>query len=244
MGKKKELIRGFVDTIPLGISVSIYGLVYGVLGGKAGLSVYEVIAMSMFVFAGASQIAAVQLIALGSNPVSIIITIFIINLRHFLMSASISPYLKEVSTRMKMLSAYFMTDESYAVTYSHFQKNKSSSFYFLGSGLNIYLFWGASGALGYLFGNALPVQFNYIFDFAFIAAFTGMLVPMVKDFPMITTVLASGIISVLGAMFIPGKWYILIAGIVASLVGYAANHFANLNNKSNVLSEGAAESEN
>ena len=54
MKKFNEIMRGFIDTIPLGISVAIYGLVYGVLGGKAGLSVIEVAAMSMFVFAGAS----------------------------------------------------------------------------------------------------------------------------------------------------------------------------------------------
>ena len=58
-----------------------------------------------------------------------------------------------------------------------------SVFYFLGSGLAIYLFWGSAGLLGYLFGNIIPPQLNYIFDFAFVAAFLGMLVPMIKDFP-------------------------------------------------------------
>ncbi len=229
MKKFNEIMRGFIDTIPLGISVAIYGLVYGVLGGKAGLSVIEVAAMSMFVFAGASQIAAVQMIALGSSPVSVIITIFIINLRHFLMAASISSYLKEATTKMKMIAAYFMTDESYAVTYSHFQQGKPSVGYFLGSGLNIYFFWGGAGILGYLFGSALPASVNYIFDFAFVAAFIGMLVPMIKDFSMVVTVIVSGIISVLGAKFIPGKWYIIIACLVASFAGYAIMRIINRN---------------
>jgi predicted branched-subunit amino acid permease len=241
--KKSDIVKGFIDTIPLGISVSIYGLVYGVLGGKAGLSLIEVAAMSLIVFAGASQIAAVQMIALGSNAVSVIITVFIINLRHYLMAASISPYLSEVSTKARMLSSYFMTDESYAVTYSHYQENKPTFGYFLGSGLNIYLFWGAAGVLGYLFGNALPVQFNYIFDFAFVAAFTGMLVPMIKDFPVVATVIASGVISILGVKFIPGKWYILIAGVGASFVGFTVNYLKERKIRANVTAKGGVEIE-
>lgn len=217
--KLKVIRKGFIDTMPIGISVAIYGFVYGVLGSKAGLSAVEVAAMSLIVFAGASQIAAVQMIALGSNPFSIIITVLIINLRHLLLSASISPYLKEVSTKMKMVNSFFMTDESYAVTYNHFQKNKASSEYFLGSGLNIYLLWGLSGVLGCIFGGVLPNQINFIFDFAFIAAFIGILVPMIKSFPEVFTVIASGIISVIGYKYIPGKWYIILAGIGASFIG-------------------------
>jgi 4-azaleucine resistance transporter AzlC len=232
MKKFREIRKGFIDTLPVGISVAIYGLVYGVLGGKAGLSVLEVAAMSFVVFAGASQIAAVQMIALGSNPYSIIITVFIINLRHLLMGASLSPYLKEASLKMKMTNAFFMTDESYAVTYNHFQKNKPSPEYFLGSGLNIYLLWGVAGICGCLFGGALPAQINFIFDFAFVAAFIGILVPMIKNFPVAFTVLASGIISMLGYRYIPGKWYIILAGIGASFVGLISqNIIENIKSK-------------
>ena len=81
--KTEELVKGFIDTIPLGICASIYGLVYGMMACKSGLSIFETVAMSAFVFAGASQMTAVQMIAIGSSPVSVIITVLIINLRHF-----------------------------------------------------------------------------------------------------------------------------------------------------------------
>jgi 4-azaleucine resistance transporter AzlC len=223
MKKFNELVRGFVDTIPLGIGVSIYGIVYGVLSGKAGLSAVETAAMSAFVFAGASQMAIVQMIAQGSNPISIILTVFVINLRHYLLAASITPHLKDEPRGLKMLNAFFMTDESYAASYNHFQKNKPSSMYFLGSGLNIYLFWGSAGVIGYLCGNIIPLQLSYVFDFAFIAAFIGIVVPMICDIPALATVLASAAISIPGNLFIPGKWYILIAGIGASFVGYGTS---------------------
>ena len=126
--KTKELVKGFIDTIPLGIGALIYGIVYGVMASKAGLLIFETIAMSAFVFAGASQMTAIQMIAIGSSSVSIIITVLIVNLRHFLLAASISPYLKHESNKMKMVNSFFMTDESYAVTYNHFQDNNQVAF--------------------------------------------------------------------------------------------------------------------
>ncbi len=219
----KQTINGFIDTVPLGISTSIYGLVYGVMAANAGLNIFETIAMSVFVFAGASQMTAVQMIAIGSGALSIILTVFIINLRHFLMAASLAPYLKNESVTKKMITSFFMTDESYAVTYSQFQKEPPTSSYFLGSGLNIYLFWGSSGAVGYFFGNLISAQMSYVFDFAFVAAFIGMIVPMVKTKPAVVTVLVSAVISIVGSLYIPGKWYIIIAGLFASFAGFLAS---------------------
>lgn len=223
MQKPKELLKGFIDTIPLGISVLIYGIVYAALAKKAGLPISAVIAMSAFIFAGASQMAAVQMIASGSSSIPIILTVFLINLRHYLLAASIAPYLKDFPAKIKMVCAYFMTDESYAATYSYFQKNKPSPLYFLGSGLNIYLFWITASILGYLFGSFIPPQVNYVFEFAFVAVFISIIVPMIKDVPVIVTVIASAIISVIGCLYLPGKWYILIAAIVASFAGYIAS---------------------
>jgi len=240
--KTEELVKGFLDTIPLGISASIYGLVYGVMACKAGLSIFETVAMSAFVFAGASQMTAVQMIAIGSSPVSVIITVLIINLRHFLMAASISPHLKHESNKMKMVNSYFMTDESYAVAYRHYQDGSPTSFYFLGSGLNIYVLWGLAGVIGYFFGNIISSQLNYIFDFAFVAAFIGMIVPMVKDFPTVITVVVSGVISIFGSQLVSGKWYIIIAGILASLAGYLVSRLAVKDAEMDVI-KGAADCE-
>lgn len=240
--KTEELVKGFLDTIPLGISASIYGLVYGVMACKAGLSIFETAAMSALVFAGASQMTAVQMIAIGSSPVSVIITVLIINLRHFLMAASISTHLKHESPKMKMVNSFFMTDESYAVAYRHYQDEKPTSHYFLGSGLNIYVLWGLAGIVGYFFGNIISSQLNYIFDFAFVAAFIGMIVPMVKDFQTLVTVIVSGVISIIGSQLVSGKWYIIIAGILASLAGYLASGLAGQDTEMEVI-EGAADCE-
>ena len=218
--RMKNFLNGFIRTLPLGISVFIYGIIFGVLSQKAGLSLAAALAMSLFIFAGASQITAVQLISQGGNLFTIIITVLIINLRHFLMAASLAPYLKKVPAGVKIVNAYFLTDESYAATYSHFQQNNPSASFFLGSGLNIYLFWFSATITGFLFGNIIPEQIKYILDFAFAAAFIGMLVPLIRDFPTIVTVFISAGISIWGCLHLPGKWYIIVAVLIASLSGY------------------------
>ncbi len=220
-------MKGFIDALPLGISVFIYGIVFGVLSQKAGISFFATLCMSCFVFAGASQMTAVQMLSQGGNPFTIIITVFIINLRHFLMAASLAPSLKKEPVGLKLTSAYFLTDESYAATYSYFQDNSRthapSALFFLGSGLNIYLFWFAATMTGFLFGNVLPGQVKYVLDFAFAAAFIGMLIPLILDFPTIVAVAVSATISIWGYLNLPGKWYIIIAVFIASFSGYLAD---------------------
>jgi 4-azaleucine resistance transporter AzlC len=216
----KFFIKGFIIALPLGVSVFIYGIVFGVLSQKAGLSFFATLGMSCFIFAGASQMTAIQMISQGGNPFTIIITVFIINLRHFLMAASLTPYLKKEPTGLKLTSAYFLTDESFAITYSHFQGNNPSAFFFLGSGLNIYIFWCSATITGFLFGHLLPDQVKYILDFAFAAAFIGMLIPLIQDFATIVAVFVSAAVSIWGYRNLPGKWYIIIAVLSASFFGY------------------------
>ena len=94
--------------------------------------------------------------------------------------------------------------------------------------------WFSASIIGYFFGNIISSELSYIFDFAFVAAFIGMIVPMVKNFPMVVTVITSGVISIIGSQLIPGKWYIIIAGILASLAGYVSSGLATKDVKEDV----------
>ncbi len=222
--------KGFRDTLPLGISVFLYGIVYGVLAQKIHLSIWATLFMSLGVFAGASQMTAVQMLMAGCGSWMVIITVFIVNLRHYLMAASLAPYLKGHSKPAKLINAYFMTDESYAVTYSYYQQNKPSALYFLGSGLSVYIFWCSSGVFGYFCGNIIPPQLGHALDFAFAAAFIGMLAPLIIDWPVAITVLTAAVISVIGSAYLPGKWYIIIAAIVASGSGFLTEQISQWKN--------------
>ena len=117
-----ELRRGFVQTIPLGIGVTIYGLVYGMMGRQGLLPFWMIPAMSLFVFAGSSQMLAAEMMISGSSPLSVIITVLAVNLRHVVMSADMAAHVREAPAGKKALAAFFLTDEAYAVSYLRFQR--------------------------------------------------------------------------------------------------------------------------
>lgn len=222
MKRFHEFFLGFGNSVPLGISAFLYGVVYGVLAHQVGLPLAVALAMSALIFAGASQLTAVQMIGAGIAPLPIIVTVFIINLRHYLMAASLAPYFRQYPKAVRMVVAFFLTDESYAATYARFQTQWPSVLYFLGSGICLFCFWCAATVFGFYCGNIIPSQWNPILNFAFVAAFIGMLTPLVKNWPVLLTVVTAAVVAVLGAVYLPGKWYIIIAALAASAVGYLA----------------------
>ena len=100
--RQREFLTGARDTIPLLIGAFPFGLIYGTLAMSAGLSVAAAFAMSLFVFAGSAQFIAVGLFALGAAPPVIIVTTFIVNLRHLLYAANLLPFLGGLSRRWRL----------------------------------------------------------------------------------------------------------------------------------------------
>ena len=117
------VLLGAKRTIPVAISVFAVGIVFGVLARQAKLSVVDVLLMSGLVFAGASQFVAISLWTAIPFPVAtIIVTTFIINIRHMLMGASLRPWYAKLSSWKLYTTIFLMVDESWALTISDFQK--------------------------------------------------------------------------------------------------------------------------
>lgn len=203
--------------LPLLIGVFPFGLIYGALALSAGLSPAAAQMMSSMVFAGSAQFAAAQLIRDAAPAAVIIVTIAMINLRHMLYSASMAPYIKNLSTRWKSLLAYLLTDEAYAATITHYQEagtTPTSHWFFLGAGLALWTTWQASSALGIFLGTALPP--SWPLDFALPLTFIAMVVPVLKDRPGLVAAVSAGVVSLL-AYGLPYK----LGFIVAALIGIA-----------------------
>ncbi len=98
------------------------GLAFGVIAGKAGLSPLDIGLMSLLVFAGSAQFIAVSMLGTGAGLTSIVMTTFVVNLRHLLMSSSLSLHLKNLAGWRTLLYAYGVTDESFAVNLTRFRE--------------------------------------------------------------------------------------------------------------------------
>ena len=115
------------DTFPLLLGAFPFGLIYGALAATSGLGTAAGMAMAALVFAGSAQFIAVGMVAAGVPVVIIILTTFIVNLRHLLYSATLLPHLRHLPQKWRIPLAFWLTDETFAVTVRRFQRVDDSA---------------------------------------------------------------------------------------------------------------------
>lgn len=213
MPRRFQFLNGVKAAFPLLIGVAPFGMIYGVLAIQAGLAANAAQAMSLILFAGSSQFMIVQLLGVGTPWLVIVLSAFIINLRHALYSASMAPYVQHLSPLWKGLLAYVLVDEAYAVGITHYDQNGSSGaqhWYLLGTGLALWTCWQASTALGIFLGAKIPAQWSL--DFTLALGFIALVVPALKDRPMLLSALTAGVTAV-AAYPLPYKSGLILAAL-------------------------------
>jgi 4-azaleucine resistance transporter AzlC len=214
------VLLGAKRAIPLALSVCAVGFVFGVLARQAKLSVFDALLMSGLVYAGASQFVALSLwTAIPFPVITIILTTFIVNMRHMLMGASLRPWFAKLSPWKVYATVFFMVDESWALTMSDFAKGGRDAGFLLGSGFILYLAWVSSSFIGRTAGAWIQNPAQWGLDFAFTAVFTALLVGMWKGKSNLLPWIVAAIVAVAAAHWLPGKWYILPGGLAGSIVG-------------------------
>lgn len=214
-----EFFQGIRDELPILLGVLPFGMIYGVSAISAGIPTSIAQAMSCIVFAGSAQFVMVQLIASGTPSLVVILTAFIVNIRHILYSASVSSYTSKLHPLWKWLLAYLLTDEAYAVSILHYQKpgdDRQKHWYFLGAGLALWTTWQLSTAAGLFLGGHIPASWSL--DFTSTLTFIALVVPTLKDHMGTTVALTSALTALLVIAF-PLKLGIAIAALVGIAVG-------------------------
>jgi len=210
--------RGLLATLPLVPGVVAFGLLYGMMARQVGFSPWEAWAMSLIVHAGSAQFTALAMWQ-TADAVPIILTTLVINLRHILMGASVAPYLRGLSPLWRAFLALWMSDESYALAIAEYEQGRGNHHHFLGTNVGIYLAWPTSGLLGALLGAAIPEPRRYGLDLVFPLGFLGLLMTFLKDRTGAFVALVAGGVALLGTYLLPGKWVIIIAGLLGSGLG-------------------------
>ncbi len=217
-------LRGARRTIPVAISAFAVGIVIGVLARQAKLSVGDALLMSGLVFAGASQFVALSLWTAMPLPViTIILTTFIVNMRHLLMGASLRPWFSQLPAWKAYISVFFMVDESWALAMSDFATGGRDAAFLLGSGLILFVAWVGSTVIGRTIGAWIQNPAQWGLDFAFTAVFLALLAGMWKGKSNLLPWAVAAAVAVAAAHWLPGKWYILLGGIAGSIAGAIAD---------------------
>lgn len=209
-------IRALLPSIP---GVVVFSLVIGVAGATTGISVYASAAMAMLVFAGTSQLVAIQMLAAHTPLVVIWVTVLVINLRFLMYSLSMAPYFKALSLRWKALIAYVLTDQVYAFSAMRFNKQPDQPhkhWYTLGAGLTLGVPWVFATVAGYLLGSGIPAGWSL--DFCLPLTFIGLLGPAIADRATFAAALTAGLVAV-AAVALPMRLGLIVAALCGILAG-------------------------
>ncbi|MEJ6950676.1 AzlC family ABC transporter permease [Natronospora cellulosivora (SeqCode)] len=219
MGKIKDFKSGIKAALPIVLGYLPIGMAYGILARNSGLDILETVLMSIFVFAGSSQLIAVEMIAANSAALAIIMMTFLVNLRHFLMSASLSLHFKKSDKKFLPFLGFIITDESFAVGMASISEYEHKDFFYLGLGITAYFSWVLSSYLGAAIGNIIPVADIPALDFVLPAMFIVLLVMQISKRLDILVAIISAILSLLFVYYLPANWNIILATIIAATCG-------------------------
>jgi 4-azaleucine resistance transporter AzlC len=223
--RRREFLCGCRDELPILLGVAPFGMIYGLLALSAGLPASTAQAMSSVVFAGSAQFIAAQLIRDAAPAAVVIVTVFVVNLRHALYSASVAPFVRHLNAGWKAVLAYLLTDEAYAVAATRYQREGEHGdvapyrhWYFLGAGLTLWACWQASTAVGIFLGARVPESWSL--DFTLPLTFIALVFPGLRDRPAAAAALSAGALAVL-AVGLPYKLGLLVAALVGIFAGLA-----------------------
>jgi 4-azaleucine resistance transporter AzlC len=216
-----EFLAGTRDIIPLVVGSIPFGLIFGTLTTSSDMSLVGAIALSALVYAGSAQFIAIGMVSVGTAWPLIVLTTFIVNLRHLLYSMSLVPYVKHLPQRWKLLMAFWLTDEAFAIAIRRYETNRHNPlahWYYLGAALLMYANWQLCTWLGIAVGQRIPNADTWGLDFAMSVTFIGMIIPYLKTRPMQIAVVVAGITALL-TYSLPHKLGLMMASLIGILVG-------------------------
>jgi 4-azaleucine resistance transporter AzlC len=212
-------INSVVRTLPVVLGYVAIGFAFGVLSQKAGLAWFNTLALSIIVYAGAAQLIAVGLFAAGIAPVSIVLTTFIVNLRHLLLSAALSPYLRGWRKRELAFFAYELTDESFAVHATQLAAGTWSKAEAFAANITAQVAWVTGTALGIVAGGLIGDVRPLALDYALPAMFMALLVLQIKDRVQIAVAVLAGLLALALVLAGVDQWNVIIATLISATVG-------------------------
>lgn len=210
---------GFRETVVLTIGVIPFGLAYGAAVREAGFDPWLGALASPIVMAGAAQLSLVDLIESGAHWAVAIGTAWIINARFVLYSAAFAPAFSEFGRRWRFGLPYMLSDQAAAMSLLYFANQtdpRARRWYFLGSGLTLVAGWYLSTTTGIVAGSTIPDSLEVAFGIPLM--FLAMLVPTIRDRPMLVSALVAAAVTTAG-MAMPSGTNVLLGALVGVTVG-------------------------
>lgn len=217
---KPGLKEGIAAGLPVFAGYFPIALTFGLMAASINISLRETMAFSVFVFAGASQFVALNMIQSGAGAAQIGLAVFMLNIRHLLMSTALSSKL-EISRPAVPVIAFGITDETFAV--SSMRSGTLTGWFMAGLNFTSYAGWVSGTAAGYLAGDFIPPMLRDSMSICLYALFVAILVPGIKKVRSagITAFIAAGFNSLLSyTALLDAGWNIIISIITACILSF------------------------
>ncbi|MGO9178179.1 MAG: AzlC family ABC transporter permease [Candidatus Limnocylindrales bacterium] len=212
-----------LESAGIAMSSGGFGLVYGLAARNAGLSPVEAIAMSVLVFAGASQFAAVGLITGGLAWPAIMLVTALLNARHLLYSAALAPWLRHLPRRHRATMAYVLTDESFALSIAHFQRLGCADErgHWIGAIASTYVPWNVMTVVGAVLGGQIVDPSRFGLDVVYPAAMAGLAAGLISGRRELVAAIAGACLAVLLGLATATAVGVVAGGLLGPLAGLA-----------------------
>lgn len=222
--RKSEFFIGVRDCIPTLFGYLSIGFACGVVSKSCGMTIAETVAMSTFIYAGSSQFIAASMILSSASVMQTVLTIFLVNLRHLLMSAAIAPYFKNNSLKKNFTIGALMTDETFALASSNKRSNGSINYkWMMGVDITAYLNWIAATFVGACFSSLIYDYRKFGLDFALPAMFIGLLISSLKANSEVkksfVIVIVSAIVFIVSIKIFSANTAIIISAVLGAIIG-------------------------
>ncbi len=211
--------KGVKAALPVVFGYFPIGLAFGVLAVQSGMSIMEIFLMSLLVYAGSAQFIGAGMLAAQASIGAIVLTTFLVNSRHLLMTASLAPYMKNIRPKLLSLLGFWVTDETFAISISAVAKQQQGKGYFFGLFITAHIAWLSSTVLGAMMGNFIPEPQAFGLDFALPAMFIALLILQVRHKKAIAVGIVAAALSIGIKLNVPGSWNIILATIISATIG-------------------------
>jgi predicted branched-subunit amino acid permease len=198
-----------------------FGVGFGIAAAQKGLSAFEIVLMSLTVFAGTSQMVALDLWAQPLPLFAIFITVFVANLRYFVMGAALQPYMPNLPWWLYPPVWHVTVDQNWAVNIVDYRKGRGDLAKFLGGGIVMGLIWPGSCLIGALAANAIDTALAHRLglDFVGIAVFVVVAAMLYRGKRDVAPWVVAALAALAAKFLLPGNWYIVIGGAAGGLYG-------------------------
>jgi 4-azaleucine resistance transporter AzlC len=217
-----EIRAGLADIAAPAMAAIPIGLLFGAVAVSKGLSPAEVSLMSVMVFAGGAQFAAIEQWVSPAPIVALAIGTLLINSRHVLMGASLTPKTGAFSQAQRFAGFFAMADENWALSERRAREHRLTPAYYFAMTIFFYFNWQVWSTLGALAGPLMGDPARLGADFAFTALFIGLVAGFWKGRVTAATILASGIVAALVKMTAGAPWHVPAGALAGILAAYLA----------------------